>query len=231
MGTSLDLSGLRFGRLVVTARAPNRGARTVWACACDCGGEAIVDTGALRSGNTQSCGCLRRAKAASTMRGIATKHGLCGRAPAGWYRSWLDMHRRCSDPTSQAWKNYGGRGVAVCARWHDPSAFLADMGPRPLRATLDRIDNARGYEPGNCRWVSRSDQNRNKRTNHRITFGGRTMTRAQWARELGITSDALLRRLHCWPLHSALTLPRGSRLFTTTGAPMPCPESTVSSEA
>lgn len=77
------------------------------------------------------------------------------------------MIQRCTNPNNPAWRLYGGRGITVCARWRDFPAFLADMGERPNGLTLDRIDNDRGYEPGNCRWATWSEQRSNQRRNQR----------------------------------------------------------------
>lgn len=130
--------------------------------------------------------------------------------PAGskTYYVWRSMRHRCSNPRSQAWANYGGRGIRVCSRWADSyDAFVEDMGFAPDGMTLDRVDVNGDYEPGNCRWVGWDVQAVNKRSNHLITHDGKTMTVCQWADHLGISRDTLCRRLAVYkmPVAKALT--------------------------
>jgi hypothetical protein len=111
-------------------------------------------------------------------------HGL-GKPPA--WQSWNAMRKRCLDPKSPMYGQYGGRGITICERWQHFEHFLADMGPRPLGMTLDRIDNEKGYEPGNCRWADSKTQRRNRRDVKLYTYAGKTMCLTDWMRE--ITGD------------------------------------------
>lgn len=190
MPAKLDLTGTRFGRLVALREAQKGAgnkAPTRWECSCDCGAEVVASTSMLRSGHTKSCGCLQRDK-------VSNRNTRHGQAMSPTWRAWRAMVARCTVRTNAAFPNYGGRGITVCPRWREFENFLADMGERPPGTTIDRLDNDGGYEPGNCRWATREQQDGNKRTTVRITFQGRTMTLAQWAKELGTAGTVLRKR-------------------------------------
>lgn len=122
------------------------------------------------------------------------RHGSAG-SPE--YACWRDMRRRCSDPGTECYTHYGARGIRVCDRWETSfSAFISDVGPRPGRGySIDRIDNNGNYEPGNCRWATRTVQARNTRRNRHIKWGGREQTIIEWAEELNISASTLSGRL------------------------------------
>lgn len=171
-GKKLDLCGEVFGRLTVIERAEkdrslkNRGSR--WLCKCECGKITIARLDGLRSGHVKSCGCLSRDTAIKTH----TKHGMAsGGKLSREYTAWVNMKRRCSDDTSRNWKNYGGRGITVCERWKNSfTSFFDDMGYSPGKGyELDRKNNDGNYEPGNCRWVTKKENNANKRCRAEIS--------------------------------------------------------------
>jgi hypothetical protein len=130
----------------------------------------------------------------------ATEHPL--------YRIWKDMRHRCHTPTHKFYYNYGGRGVTVCQAWRDSFwQFLADVGERPHpKATLDRVDNSRGYEPGNMRWATWSEQQRNTRSNRRSEWQGETLTAAEWAERFGVTYHQFWGRLRHYKYDMAKTV-------------------------
>lgn len=169
-------AGRRFGRLTVIAEtlkivpSSPRGLRAL-VCACDCGNTTVVPIGSLmrvRPVPTRSCGCLQRDIARDTAREIARTsnrhHGLHDHPLRS---TWKNMLVRCEDPEAHNYRNYGGRGIRVCDRWHDLAVFVADierwLGPRPPGMTLDRICNDHDYRLDNVRWATRSEQSRNRR--------------------------------------------------------------------
>ncbi len=142
------------------------------------------------------------------------KHGHSRSNPAGFatptYCSWQHMIRRCRDPKESGYERYGAVGVVVCGRWLGEDGFanfLADMGERPEGATIDRFPNQSGnYEPGNCRWATRVEQQRNMRSNRLIEWDGRIQCLAAWAEELGLTVKCLQHRLNRgWSLAEAMS--------------------------
>jgi len=206
-----NLTGQQFGRLTVLEYAGRRNKRTLWLCQCECGNLKTVQVSSLDRGTTLSCGCLRRSR--------PWRHGGVGTRE---YACWCDMKGRCRTPTHSCYADYGGRGIRVCAGWADSFAhFKAVMGPRPSPAhSLERIDNGRGYECGeceecrergvslNCRWATMAEQNRNRRGNHLITHGGVTLCLMDWAHRLGIKFVTLDGRLRTgWTVERAFTTP------------------------
>lgn len=134
-------------------------------------------------------------------------HGL-SRTPE--YRAWQTMRLRCNEPSNPAYKDYGARGIKVCDRWLDsPANFLADMGPKPTPThEIDRRDNNQGYSPENCRWVTRSVNDRNRRSNRMIDYLGEVQALAHWCERFGIARDTAKKRLDAgWTAEETFTIP------------------------
>lgn len=140
-----------------------------------------------------------------------TRHGQ----RSGAYTSWRAMIARCTQPTAAGFDRYRDLGVTLCDRWRVFDNFLADMGERPRGHTIERVNNALGYMPGNCRWATKREQGNNRRTNVRIVYDGREFTLAELARHVGINYDLLRSRLKRpnWTVKEAVEAPleRGRR--------------------
>ncbi len=174
MRAATDLAGCRFGRLSVLSRNGSHrysgGAHALWLCRCDCGQERTFMATNLVTGKTASCGCL--------MRDRVTTHG---RSRSSEYTSWKEMKRRCENHMHESFHNYGGRGIRVCENWHSFAIFLSDMGEKPSKEyTIERLDNHRDYEPGNCKWATSSEQGRHKRMLSNNTSG---VTGVYWSKD------------------------------------------------
>jgi hypothetical protein len=202
----------RFGRLVVLRKdiarsLPYKISR--WFCRCDCGSEVSIMSNSLRSGRTNSCGCIR----SETTTRLKTKHG---KRKTPEFDVWCNMRRRCYDPSNKSYRDYGGRGIKVCPQWRDSfKTFIEDVGPRPTAShQLDRINNFGNYEPKNVRWATRKEQCNNRRSNSRYEFRGQKLTIS----ELMSFSNSTLSYAHImqrirkrgWPIEEAISIPLGS---------------------
>lgn len=197
--------GQRFGRLVLEYEADRSlSNKRRWMCLCDCGARRVFGQSNLVSGNTSSCGCLRSEIASSRLK----THGFGKTAE---YSIWKGIKNRCLNPSTQGYRKYGARGITICDQWRDSFVeFLDHIGPRPSPFhSVDRIDNNRGYEPGNVRWATMVEQNRNRRDNVLLTFDGETMTMAEWADQVGISAKVIQIRLRSlgWDVERALRTP------------------------
>jgi hypothetical protein len=183
------------------------GLRRFWLFECDCGAIKQLQPSPVILGTICSCGCWRRDRlgAASTKHGYGSRNGPLG-AEFTAYRS---MSRRCHEEKNKSFEYYSRRGIVVCEQWRDPEgfpSFLKDIGPRPGPSyTVERIDNDRGYEPGNVKWATMEQQNRNKINNVYHTFGDERLCIGEWSRRLGVPYVSLWRWLQKKTLEEIIT--------------------------
>lgn len=196
MGKFVDLSGKRFGRLVVIDRAddyisPKGYHKAKWNCLCDCGNNAVVGAQELRSGDTKSCGCYEQ----ETKRVNATTHGL-SKTPL--HSIWKGIKARCYNQNHKNYNDYGGRGISVCIEWKDSFKTFYDWAMKNgyrKGLTIDRVDVNGDYCPLNCRWVTRVVQANNRRSNININYKGKTHNLRWWAKFAKINYNTLYHRI------------------------------------
>lgn len=200
------LVGTQFAFLTIVAAAERRRAdgfmQDVYTCRCVCGNELVRSKASLRKNPDTRCRQCAGEQAAVT-------RGADGRDGTPTHNSWRAMHTRCYQQSHAAYPRYGGRGITVCRRWHDYDNFLADMGERPEGTSLERKENSKGYAPDNCYWATRTEQQRNRRSNRYLTADGRTQLLADWAKELGTKPTTIWLRLEKlgWSEQDACTVP------------------------
>lgn len=202
----IDFTGVRFGKLVVLRKAPNRGRRTVWTCLCDCGVEKDIGTDALRQGNAVSCGCWKLAVLAKR----SITHGqTMGERRTPEYNAWNKAKARCGNPNNKKYPDYGERGISVCHEWKsDFMAFLNHIGPRPSPLhSIDRIDNSKNYEPGNVRWATAAEQAKNRRSTIRVDWLGQNLCLKDVAKQENVYYPMLVYHFHQgMPLSDCISL-------------------------
>ena len=199
-----DITGMRLGRVNVLRfdRVDGRG-KAPWIIKCECGTVKSMDGGRLTRGEAKSCGCLALEVRIKT--GKATiRHGH-GNEHSPTYRTWQSMLSRCRNPNTTCFNRYGGRGITVCERWNEFTAFLEDMGIRPNGKTIERKDANGNYEPDNCRWATPKEQQNNMASNRRLEWSGCNLTVSQWAEKLSINKATLFSRIRQgWPVQEVL---------------------------
>lgn len=161
-------------------------------CKCVCGKTKEIDAYNVLSGKSTSCGCVRDLKTKERM----TKHG---QKQTRLYNIWCSMKERCNNPNSQAYKDYGGRGISICKDWQDDYMNFYNWSINngyDKKLTIDRIDVNGNYEPLNCRWATTDEQCNNRRNNIKITYNGKTQTLFQWCEEYGLEYRMILARYH-----------------------------------
>ena len=181
--------------------------KSMWQCECVCGSVGKVHRANLVSKRSTSCGCSVDRSAMGQQMG---HHGLY-KHPL--YRTWSRMHERCTNPNHVHYHNYGGRNIQVCTRWSGPDGFpnfIADMGAKPLKTTLERRENHLGYSPDNCYWATAKEQNRNRRNNKMLTFDGKIQCMSAWADELQVPYQWLHNQMRYKSLATVIQQLRGT---------------------
>lgn len=203
--------GKRFDRLLVLKFSHKIKHRVFVLCRCDCGAEKLFATSDLKSGRVHSCGCLLREMYAKKAQNKITNIRL--------HYIYLSIKKRCFNPNSKAYKNYGARGITMCKEWSDTKTGYRAFEAWSLEhgykqgLSIDRINNDGNYEPSNCRWATNYEQSNNKRTNHIITVNEKQYTLRQAQDVFHIPSDRIRCRLKAgWPVEKAVFAPVNSKL-------------------
>jgi hypothetical protein len=187
-----DLTGERFGRLLVLMRVENsKNKKSQWLCKCDCGKEVKITVDKLNSGVTRSCGCLHNELLMERSR----THGL---SHTRLFSIWCGMKSRCYNSHQPRYNDYGGRGIIICDEWFNDFKAFYDWGMAngyQDNLSIDRINNDKGYSPDNCRWADSDEQQRNKRSNIVIEHNGENRTLAEWCRIYGVNRTTAKTRL------------------------------------
>ena len=186
----LDLTGQRFGRLVVIKEAGRSSdGRVRWLCKCDCGNyTSTPSTKTLRNGTCRSCGCIERER---------PNKQTHGKSNTKLFAVWNAMKQRCYNPNNRSYKNYGGRGITVCQEWKEDFQTFYDWAIAngyKKGLEIDRIDVNGNYEPDNCRWTNSKKNNNNRRNNVKIKIGREEHTVAEWSEITGIPRSTILER-------------------------------------
>lgn len=232
---ALNVTGFRFDRLIALRPVGYTRAKTIlWLCQCDCGNMTVTYLNKLRSGKTRSCGCLAREM-------TIQKNWKHGESHTPLFRHWYGIIRRCTDPRRKGYVDYGGRGIRICDEWRNSfEAFRDHVAQLPGYGedgyTLDRVDNDGNYSPGNLRWATRTEQNRNKRNVRPLTYQGRTQCLGAWAEEIGVKQKVLENRLRIgWSIERTLSTPldakRSDRAKKAYNSPKPNPRGFKTTQA
>ena len=212
-----DLTGMRFGRLIVIRRAglDKTGNNSMWLCKCDCGNEKIVSRVSLCGTRCISCGCYSSERSRELIKSLHERHRDKYPKIPRLFTIWRKIRSRCFDPNNDSYGDYGGRGISICKEWGNFYEFQewAVNSGYSRELTIDRIDVDGDYCPENCRWVTAKQQARNKRKTIYLTLHGECKSMAEWADALGISWRTLNgRRQRGWSDERILTEPIHKKL-------------------
>lgn len=208
MAKLIDLTGQRFGKLIVSEYVGRRNCHSWFKCDCDCGGMTVTTSNNLRRFHTISCGCYNE----KMLREATFKHGL---SKHKLFRTWTDMKNRCYFTKHNRFEHYGGKGIKVCDLWLESFLEFYWWGIKSgweKGLSLDRIDNSKDYEPENCRWATVAQQNRNRTSNVKLEIDGITKILIEWEEYSGINSQAIKKRIKLgWTPKEAISIPMGQK--------------------
>lgn len=188
----INIIGNTYGKLTVLGYA----GKSNWYCECICGNFKKVRTGHLTGGATKSCGCNR-----------GDSHGM---SKTTEHNIWCNIKQRCYNPNVNNYHNYGGRGITMCDEWKNSFlAFYRDMGNRPDNLTLEREDNDGDYCKENCKWATRTEQNRNRRNTIFVNYNNSKISLPRYCELKGLSYKLITTRIftHKWSLNKALNTP------------------------
>lgn len=202
MSRFVDMTGVKSGRLTVIARIYKNNLKVHWKCKCECGRIVIRTSGSLSTSifrkSDSSCHSKECKRPQSKKLGFYYPKE---------YQIWSNMKERCFNPKDSRYSSYGGRGISISKSWLNFENFFRDMGSKPLKHSIDRIDNNRGYSKENCRWTDGFVQANNTRKNKFLTFKGKKLTISQWSREIGMCRHKLAQRVRAgWPVSRCLAI-------------------------
>lgn len=184
---TIDIKGQKFGLLTAIeqrgSQKSSNGTSALWLCLCECGNQVVTTGVRLRTGNTKSCGCMKKK--------AGERNKTHGKSKSKAYQLWAAMVQRAKGNRS---KSYVSLGIGVCERWMIFENFYADMGDPPPGYSLERVNNFGDYTPENCKWIPKTDQWRNRRNTKLIEFRGRLLSKREIEDEMGWTHGTIYRK-------------------------------------
>lgn len=205
-----DHTGEIYGRLKVLEFVERKDGKTYWKCKCSCGNEVVRPITYLTSGDTKSCGCLKKETAAENGKkdSFVKNHRL--------YTIWIDLRRRCYNKKRKNYRFYGAKGIRVCEEWKNNFENFQDWALKNGyndTLTIERIDIKDDYKPSNCRWATIKEQNNNMSTNHIVEYKGKRYTLSQLAQKYNLSYSLVKNRIrNNWNVEDIVNKPKRARI-------------------